>query len=71
MSKNHKLIMGKMVSPLFSAVYGPTLFILSGNEDMHKSLDEFDFWSDLMTDYGVRCPCASIEAMSTLFLDSC
>ena len=27
----------------FSAVYGPILFILAGNEDMHKSLDEFEF----------------------------
>ena len=32
------------------------LFILAGNEDMHKSLDEFEFRPDPTTDYGVSCP---------------
>ena len=27
----------------FSVVFDPILFILAGNEDMHKILDEFDF----------------------------
>ena len=30
--------------------------ILAGNEDIHKSLDEFEFGQDLKTDYGVICP---------------
>ena len=39
----HRLIMGKMMSPLF------LLLILGGNEDMHKSLDEFEFLPGLNT----------------------
>ena len=27
--------------------------ILAGNEEIHKSLDEFEFGQDLETDYGV------------------
>ena len=64
----HRLIMGKMVSPFFSAVYSPILFILADNEDMHKSLDEFEFWPDLRTDYGVSCSWAFKKSMSSLFL---
>ena len=26
---------------------------------MHESLDEFEIWPDLTTDYGVSCPCFS------------
>ena len=26
---------------------------------MHKILNEFRFWSDRTTDFGVSCPCAS------------
>ena len=32
------------------------LIFLVGNQDMHKSLDEFEFRSDPKTDYGVSCP---------------
>ena len=28
----------------------------AGNDDMHESLDEFEIWPDLITDYGVTCP---------------
>ena len=40
----------------FSVAIDPILFILAGNEDMHKSLDEFEFRTDPTTDYGVSCP---------------
>ena len=30
--------------------------ILAGYEDIHKSLDEFEFGQDLKADYGVSCP---------------
>ena len=30
--------------------------ILAGNEDTHKSLDEFEFQSDVTTYYGLNCP---------------
>ena len=36
---------------LFSVVFDPILFILAGNEDMHKISDEFDFRPDRTTDY--------------------
>ena len=36
-----------------------SFFILVGNEDMHKILDEFEFRPDRTTDYGVSCPWAS------------
>ena len=34
-------IIGKITSSHFSVVFDRILFILAGNEDMHKSLDEF------------------------------
>ena len=44
---------------LFSVAFDPILFILAGNEDMHKISDEFEFWPDRTTDYGVSYPWAS------------
>ena len=32
------------------------LFILAGNEDMHKISDQLEFQPDRTTDYGIRCP---------------
>ena len=40
----------------FSVAIDPILFKLADNEDMHNILDEFEFWPDLTTDYGVSCP---------------
>ena len=42
------------------------LFILAGNEDNYKSLDEFEFWSGTTTDCGVRCPKASEKSMQNV-----
>ena len=44
---------GSTFSRLF---YVPILFILVGNEDMHKISDELEFQPDQTTDYGVSCP---------------
>ena len=41
-------------------------FILAGNEDMHESLDEFEFRQDPTTDYGVSCPWASEKSMNNV-----
>ena len=41
---------------VFSNAFDQILFILAGNDDMHESLDEFEIWPDLTTDYGVSCP---------------
>ena len=43
----------------FSVAIDPTLFKLTGNEDMHNILDELEFWPDRTTDYRVSCPWAS------------
>ena len=47
--------MEKLRHHIFSAVFDRILFILAGNEDMHKSFDEFEFRPDLTTNYGVSC----------------
>ena len=31
-------------------------FKLAGNKDMHNIMNEFEFWPDQTTDYGVSCP---------------
>ena len=49
----------KLCHHIFLAVFDRILFILASNEDMHKSLDEFEFRPDPTTDYGVSCPWAS------------
>ena len=46
---------GKWCLHLFSVVFDPILFILAGNEDMHKILDKFEFRPDWTTDYRVSC----------------
>ena len=40
----------------FSVAIDSILFKLTGNEDMHNILDEFEFWPDRTTDYRVSCP---------------
>ena len=49
---------------VFSAVCDRILFIVAGNEDIHKSLYEFEFRTDPTTDYGVSSPWASKKWMS-------
>ena len=51
-----RVIMEKQCCHFFSAVFYPTLFILAGNDDMHESLEEFEFLPDPTTDCGVGCP---------------
>ena len=43
----------------FSAVFYPFLSIPAGNDDMHESLDEFEFRPDLPTD----CEASSLECL--------
>ena len=40
----------------FSVVLNGILFILTGNHDIHKSLDEFEIRLDPTTDHRVSCP---------------
>ena len=43
------VMMGKRVSPLFSAVFHPFLSTLAGNNDMHENLEELEIWLDPTT----------------------
>ena len=40
----------------FSVVLDGILFILTGNDDIHKSLNEFEIRLDPTTDHRVSCP---------------
>ena len=51
MKKSHRLIMGKRCHHIFSAIFNLILFIFAGNEDMHKSLDEFEIRPDATTGF--------------------
>ena len=53
------LKLGKLCLHLFSVVLHLILFILAGNEDMHKISDKFEFLPVRTTDYGVIRPWAS------------
>ena len=50
------VIIMKTVLPLFLVVLNGILFILTGNDDIHKSLDEFEFQPDPATDHIASCP---------------
>ena len=54
-----RVIIENMVLPLFLGCFYPIPFILAGNDDMHESLEEFEFLLDPTTDRGVSCPRAS------------
>ena len=41
---------------VFSNVFDPIHFILADNDDIHKSLNEFEIWRDPTMDHGVSCP---------------
>ena len=51
MKKTHSLIMGKRCHHIFSAIFDWILFIFAGNEDMHKSLNEFEILPDAITGF--------------------
>ena len=42
--------------PLFSVVLYGSLFILTGNDDIDKSLDEVEIQPDQTTDHRDSCP---------------
>ena len=50
------VIFGKRCCHFFSVVLGGSLFILTGNDDIHKSLDEFEIQLDPTTDHRDSCP---------------
>ena len=51
----NSVIIGKRCCHFFS-VLDVILFILTGNDDIHKSLDELEIRPDPTTDHRVSCP---------------
>ena len=51
-----RVTVGKTASHVFSYVFDWIHFTLAGNNDIHKSLNEFEIWRDPTMDYGVGCP---------------
>ena len=51
LKKSHRLIMEKITSSHFSAIFQLILFILAGKEDMHKSLNAFEIRPDPTTGF--------------------
>ena len=47
---------GKLCHQVFANILHQRFFILKGNDDMHKGLNEFKIWSDRAMDYRVSCP---------------
>ena len=41
---------------IFSNLFDRIHFILAGNDDIHKSFNEFEIRRDPTMDYGVGCP---------------
>ena len=53
---SHRVVMGNTVSSGFLKYFYQSIFILKGNDDMHKGLNELKIWSDRAMDYRVNCP---------------
>ena len=51
-----RVTVGKTASSRFLNVFDWIHYILAGNADMHKSLNEFDIRRDLTMDYRVGSP---------------
>ena len=53
---SHRLIMGKCCLHASSFIFDRIIIKVAGNQDRHKSSDEFDFGPDQTTNFGVTCP---------------
>ena len=53
---SHRLIMGKWCLHASSFIFYQIIIKVAGNQDRHKSSDEFDFRPDQTTHFGVTCP---------------
>ena len=51
MKKSHRLIMGKRCHHIFSAIFDWIFFIFAGNEDIYRSLNEFEIQPDATTGF--------------------
>ena len=52
----YRVTVGKMPHHIFSNVFDRIHFILAGNDDIYKILNEIVILRDLTMDYGVGCP---------------
>ena len=52
----YRVTVGKTASSRFLERFYRIHFILAGNNDIHKSLNEFEIRQDPTMDYGVCCP---------------
>ena len=55
-----------LVSTLTPLLFDKIFFNFAGNKDNHKSLHDFEFQPDSITDCGVSCSCVSEK--STYYL---
>ena len=53
---SHSLIMGKCCFHVSSFIFDRIIIKVVGNQDRHKSSDEFDFGPEQITYFGVTCP---------------
>ena len=53
---SHRVIMGKRASSRFLGCFDWIFFILTDNDDIHKSLHEFEIRPDPTKDNIVSCP---------------
>ena len=60
----HRLIKGLCCCHFFSTVFDWILLILAGNNDICKSMDEFEILPDLTTDYRRRSNFGQIHFFS-------
>ena len=51
-----RVTVGKTASSRFLECFDRIRFILAGNDDIHKSLNEFEIRRDPTMDHGVGCP---------------
>ena len=54
--KNFPYTMGKWCHHASSFIFNRIVITVAGNQDRHKSTDEFDFGPDQTTNFGVTCP---------------
>ena len=58
---SHRLIIGKWYLQASSFIFDRIFVKLAGNQDSHKISDEFEFWLDRISHFGVTCPCGRIK----------
>ena len=58
---SHRLIMGKRCLQARSFIFDRIFVKIAGNQDSHKISDEFEFWLDRISHFGVTCPCGRIK----------